>query len=108
MMHRSLKEAKARLEEHQARDATRLEGASSNWKKLNRLADEWLALDPTHRLPLVEKEVKEQGCQRYLLSIMLDNQSTFAAQSSYLDALLVFVSASLLGLNQGIDVCRGL
>ena len=104
-MHQRLNEAKARLEEHQATDATKLEEASSDWKKLNQLADEWLALDPTQdRLPLVEREVKEQGCQRYLLSIMLDNQSAFAAHSAYLDALLVFVSTSLLGLNQGTDV----
>ena len=34
-MHWGLNEAKARLEEHQARDATRLEEASSNWTKLN-------------------------------------------------------------------------
>jgi hypothetical protein len=108
-MHRRLNEAKARLEEHQATGATRLEEASSNWKKLNRLADEWLALGPTQdRLPLVEKEVKEQGCQRYLLSIMLDNQITFASHSAYLDALLVFVSTSLFDLNQDIDVYRGL
>jgi len=33
--------------------------------------------------------------------------STFAAQSAYLDAFLVFASTSLLGLNQDIDVYRG-
>ena len=51
-------------------------------------------LGPTQdQLPLKEKE---RDHQQYLLDVILRNQSTFTAQSAYLDALLVFVSISLL------------
>ena len=99
--HRSLHHAKACLEKDSAKDARDLQEASSDWQKLNQLAQEWLSSDPTQdRLPLVEQDVKESGHKRYLLNVILGNQSAFIAQSAYLDALLVFVSISVLCPNE--------
>ena len=99
--HRSLYHVKASLEKDYARDARDLQEASSDWQKLNQLAQEWLSSDPTQdRLPLVEQDVKESGHKRYLLDVILGNQSAFIAKSAYLDALLVFVSISLLRPNE--------
>ena len=92
-------DAKARLEKEHTRDEKGLQAATSDWQRMNHLADEWLSSDPTRdRLPL---EGKESDHQQYLLEVILRNQSTFTAQSAYLDALLVFVSISFLGPNQG-------
>ena len=90
----SVNDAKALLEREHTRDEKGLQAASSDWERLNHLVDEWLSSDPTRdRLPLKEKESDHQ---QYLLDVILRNQSTFTAQSAYLDALLVFVSISLL------------
>ena len=54
---RSVNDAKARLEREHTRDEKGLQAASSDWQRLNHLADEWLSSDPTQdRLPLEGKE----------------------------------------------------
>ena len=96
---RSVNDAKALLEREHTRDEKGLQAASSDWHRLNHLVDEWIYSDPTRdQLPLKEKE---RDHQQYLLDVILRNQSTFTAQSAYLDAFLVFVSISLLWSESG-------